>query len=164
MENFVVKPYINNNSETYTKKDRERFIIRYLLAQFYLHFLQNKEYTYTCIVSKSCILFSYFILSSQLEALKHSSIPFEKDTNLYIQQKNGVMKNNDLSKLQSKNNLISGLYTVNRIYKPQLESVLSKQYNTILNLDIFRSLIDKQSAFFLVQEIIHYLERKNTVP
>lgn len=163
LENFVVKPYINNNSETYTKKDRERFIIRYLLAQFYLHFLQNKEYTYTCIVSKSCILFSYFILSSQLEAFKHSSIPFEKDTkdtNLYIQQKNGVMKNNDLSKLQSKNNLISGLYTVNRIYKPQLESVLSKQYNTILNLDIFRSLIDKQSAFFLVQEIIHYLERK----
>ena len=41
-----------------------------------------------------------------------------------------------------------------------MEYTLSKQYSSFFNINLFRTLIEKQSAVFLVQEIIHYLERK----
>ena len=169
LENFVVKPRVNNID---TNLGRERFIIGYLLAQFYLNFLQNKGYTYISILSKSFILFSYFILSSQLKNTKNiKNIQTEKrlskDSFKNVNLPHSIpplssclIEDKHLSILYSKKSSKPVFCSLKKIYKPQLESVLSKEYNTILNLNLFRSLTDKQSAFFLVQEIIHYLERK----
>jgi len=41
-----------------------------------------------------------------------------------------------------------------------LESFLYNSENNFFNINFFRALTEKQSALFLVQEIIHYLERK----
>ena len=56
--------------------------------------------------------------------------------------------------------VLSGIYAGNQVYKSHLESFLSKKYATLFTLFFFRSLIAKQSALFLVEEIIYYLERK----
>ncbi len=57
-------------------------------------------------------------------------------------------------------NCLPPFYALKFFYKMQLEYNLSKSYNTSINLEFFRSLTEKQGAFFYVQEIIHYLERK----
>ena len=54
----------------------------------------------------------------------------------------------------------SGVYSSNLVYKSHLEFCLSKQYSSGFTVNLFRTLIEKQSAFFWVQEIIYYLERK----
>ena len=54
----------------------------------------------------------------------------------------------------------SGVYSSNLVYKSHLEFSLSKQYSSGFTVNLFRTLIEKQSAFFWVQEIIYYLERK----
>ena len=55
---------------------------------------------------------------------------------------------------------VKGVYSSNLVYKPHLEYTLSKQYSSFYSINLFRTLIEKQSAIFIVQEIIHYLQRK----
>ena len=112
---------------------RERFFVRYLLCIFYCKFLQNKKYTkYNTLYAINSLYNSVSIFQENTE---------KKKTNFH-------------------KNFPSGLYSGNQIYKSHLEFSLSKQYNTLFNLFFFRSLIAKQGANFLVQEIIYYLERK----
>ena len=54
----------------------------------------------------------------------------------------------------------SGVYNSNTVYKSHLEGSLSKHCSSLFTVHLFRTLIEKQSAFFWVQEIIYYLERK----
>lgn len=112
---------------------RERFFVRYGICFFYCKFLQNKKYT------------KYNKLYA-INSLYNSGDKFQENTE-------NIKRN--LHK-----HLPSGLYSVNQIYKSHLSFSLSKQYNTLFNLFFFRSLIAKQGANFLVQEIIYYLERK----
>lgn len=137
--NFIL--YTPKNSgfkkENGGKWVRERFFVRYLLCFFYCKFLQNKKYT------------KYNTLYA-INSLSNSGNSFQENTE----------KKKRRASTNFHKNLPSGLYSGNQIYKSHLEFSLSKQYNTLFNLFFFRSLIAKQGASFLVQEIIYYLERK----
>ena len=115
---------------TLQRRSRERFFVRYLLCFFYCKFLQNKRYT----------------LNNTLYGIN-------------------TLYNPALPKLipqggNSQRRVPSGLLTGTQAYKSHLESFLSERYKTFFTLFFFRSLIAKQGATLLVQEIIYYLERK----
>ena len=109
---------------------RERFFVRYLLSFFYCKFLQNKRYTLNNTLYG-------------INTLYNPALP-----------KTGSLFANPQKRMPS------GLYTGNRGYKSRLESLLSERYKTFFSIGFFRSLIAKQGATLLVQEIIYYLERK----
>ena len=246
LERFVTKKVSSplamlRHKDSVKNLNSERFFIRYLLAQLYSNYLQNKEYynaeSYTTLyrflvffqekkVKNGFFLKRYrrSLLTQNLEFVtkpvrdvkeskqKNSEIvPF---TNTYQNQKLSQFENSLLRKEVSsfspdirkdrfamsgflgdygdlgvhesgffqsaKNNLFkitksdvqtnksrknplygrSGVYSSNLVYKSHLEFSLSKQYFSLFNINLFRTLIEKQSASFLVQEIIYYLERK----
>ena len=80
-----------------------------------------------------------------------------KKNNLFDITRSGVKKKKNIPLY-----IRSGVYSSNLVYKSHLEFSLSKQYSSGFTVNLFRTLIEKQSAFFWVQEIIYYLERKIT--
>ena len=124
---------------------RERFFVRYLLCFFYCKFLQNKKYT------------KYNTLYA-INSLSNPGNSFQENTEK--KRKKIILAPGAKFSANFHKHFPSGLYPGNQIYKSHLEFSLSKQYNTLFNLFFFRSLIAKQGASFLVQEIIYYLERK----
>ena len=187
----------------------ERFFVRYLLAQLYGKFLQNKS-VYSQENLRTLYQFRMFFPEKNNIQKTISTINFKKpsihpkdrsllgkqDITKKVQIKESkVLKKSDLcipclyknkgkdnkeeecshnqpiTSLQkiitvlpsirgSKKRVLPGLYSSNRVYKSHLESFLSNQYNSFFNLHLFRTLIEKQGALFLVQEIVYYLERK----
>ena len=133
----------------------ERFFVRYLLAQLYGKFLQNKS-----VYSQENLRTLYqFCLFFQEKSVKQNSLKQVITNKDQQKPEKGITK---IHKGFVKGSKIvpSGLYSSNLIYKLHIESFLSKQHNTFFNLRFFRSLTEKQGAFFLLQEIIYYLERK----
>ena len=125
--------YTPKNKEIGGKWERERFFVRYHICFFYCKFLQNKKYT----------------LYNTLYAILSLSNPVKS-----------FQKNTETSLSFFHKNFPKNFYSGNQIYKSHLECSLSKQYHNLFNLFFFRSLIGKQGANLLVQEIIYYLERK----
>lgn len=153
----------------------ERFFVRYLLAHLYSKFLQNKS-----VCSKQSLqnLYQFIMFFQTKNNAQRKEHPIRGFESVCISQaKYGSPLREQRVEKESKGILtrnryrtpkneykgyevVPGLYSSNRVYKLHLESFLSKQYNTFFNLHFFRSGTEKQSAFFLVQEIIYYLERK----
>ena len=173
---FVIK---NNSINDYQQKSveksmvKERFFVRYLLAQFYCNILQNKE-KYS--IESYTILYRFLVFFQEknvennkyrnvIQNLTNRSEKYSNDVKKGLYNKRSIFQStkNDVSSLTKKNNFLhypKGVYSSNLVYKSHLEYTLSKQYSSFYNLNFFRTLIEKQSACFLVQEIIHYLEKK----
>lgn len=148
---------------------QERFFVRYLLAQLYSKFLQNKS---VCTKETLRNLYQFCLFFQQ--KIKHRGIQKEKKlqveektkSNNNVQKKSYLQRHNTnvykhFSSIQNREyKEYEGLNSLNLVYKSHLEKFLSKQYNSFFNLHFFRSLTEKQGAYFLVQEIIYYLERK----
>jgi len=202
---FLLQFVLNNRDcnksigkqDTHKKWVVERFFVRYLLAQLYGKFLQNKS-VYSQENLRTLYQFKIFFQEKKKKQkpiidyrdlkkgtqTKYPSLLGKQDISKKVQKEyspqKGITKVNTFSPskrgrreqltqrkdeelLKSKIlkiNLLPGLYSSNRVYKSHLESFLSKQYNSFFNLHLFRTLIEKQGALFLVQEIIYYLERK----
>ena len=141
----------------------KRFFVCYLLAQLYSKFLQNKS-VYTQETLRNLYQFYLFFQQKTVNQkekglhLQHLKERTKSSNNVQRKQKHNtnIYKDN----LLPKNKEYGPLNSLKVIYKSHLEGFLSKQYNTFFNLHFFRSLTEKQGAFFLVQEIIYYLERK----
>lgn len=199
---FVLKNSLFYYNKSVEKQDTEkwvveRFFVRYLLAQLYGKFLQNKSvssqenlrtlYQFKIFFQgkkkKQKPIREYRDSKKEIRAKYPSLLPKQDGTKKVQKEPNsqkGITKVNTFSPLKRerrekvtrqkdatllkskilKNRVLSGLYSSNRVYKSHLESFLSKQYNSFFNLHLFRTLIEKQGALFLVQEIIYYLERK----
>ena len=153
------------------KRVRERFFIRYLLAQLYSKFLQNKSVQGNDVTLYQWLIF--FQERNRLPVYRKSPLPFIPSL-LHTQNfvtKDGIEitggpKNQDNKKKIKEKKIVStllypiGYYPSNRVYKSYLEFFLCKQYHTFFNLHFFRSGTEKQGALFLVEDIIYYLERK----
>ncbi len=135
----------------------ERFFVRYLLAQFYCKFLQNKALYNQESVYTLYKFHMFFQENSRNSLTDKGDI---RDTSISAKQINKIKIPERIKTTKNNKHFPSGLYSSNRVYKYHLESFLSKQYQTFFNINFFRSLTEKQGAFFLVQEIIYYLERK----
>ena len=205
---FILQFVLNNRTcnksvakqDTDKKRVTERFFVRYLLAQLYSKFLQNKN-VYSQENLRTLYQFKFFFQEKKQRPIKgykgyieyrdskkgtqtkYPSLLGKQDITKKVQKEpspqKGLTKVNTFSFLKTErreqltqqkhdvspsllNSKIykSGLYSSNTVYKYHLESFLCKQYNSFFNLHLFRTLIEKQSALFLVQEIIYYLERK----
>ena len=199
---FLLQFVLNNRdyNKSVEKQDTdkwvvERFFVRYLLAQLYGKFLQNKS-VYSQENLRTLYQFRIFFQEKKKKQkltrdyrdskkgtqTKYPSLLGKQDISKKVQKEpspqKGITKVNTFSPLKRgkpftqqkddsllkskilKKRVLPGLYSSNRVYKSHLESFLSKQYNSFFNLHLFRTLIEKQGALFLVQEIIYYLERK----
>ena len=145
---------------------QERFFVRYLLAQLYSRFLQNKS---VCTKETLRNLYQFYLFFQQKRRIQKEKTLQEKHLEEKTKSNNNVQKKSYLQKHNTnvykhfssvQNKEYGGLNSLNLVYKSHLEKLLSKQYNNFFNLHFFRSLTEKQGAFFLVQEIIYYLERK----
>ena len=176
--------YKNENQNHYNVRDtydklrkdkewvRERFLVRYLLAQFYCKFLQNKLYN-TLSNQELYKLYMFFqkrdykkadldqkrnkrkgthTIPSFLQKTYHSQNPLPSFPSFPPLAPSKTTKNHK--------HFENVIHSSKSVYKSHLEFFLSKQYNTLFNVKFFRSYTEKQGAFFLVQEIIYYLERK----
>ena len=138
----------------------KRFFVCYLLAQLYSKFLQNKS-VYTQETLRNFYQFYLFFQQktvNQKEKGQHLKEKTKSSNNVQRKQKHNTNIYKDYP--LPKNKEYGPLNSLKVVYKSHLEGFLSKQYNTFFNLHFFRSLTEKQGAFFLVQEIIYYLERK----
>lgn len=182
-----VVPGAYKDAHAINKTKNSRFFVRYLLAQLYCTILQNKEWY---ALEGSSTLYKFLVLFKEqniennifLNKYRHFK---ENNENCILPPKTDAninstffpsRKNNNLlqslgtsgtsspfkQKMQKKHSFAvqKGVYSSNLVYKSHLEYTLSKQYSSFFNINLFRTLIEKQSALFLVQEIIHYLERK----
>ena len=167
MNTRVLQSTVNNILIDNTDHDlkveiiRERFFIGFLLAQFYCNILQNKENSYI----ESYTNLYRFRVFFQTEKVEDNTLLFKyrnfKDLyNHNIDEKNIFKNIKKNAEYRSIIKGVKGVYSSNLVYKPHLEYTLSKQYSSFYSLNLFRTLIEKQSAIFIVQEIIHYLERK----
>jgi ribosomal protein S3 len=199
---FLLQFVLNNRdyNKSVEKQDTdkwvvERFFVRYLLAQLYGKFLQNKS-VYSQENLRTLYQFRIFFQEKKKKQkpirdyrdskkgtqTKYPSLLGKQNISKKVQKEaspqKGITKVNTFSPLKRgkpftqqkddsllkskilKKRVLPGLYSSNRVYKSHLESFLSKQYNSFFNLHLFRTLIEKQGALFLVQEIIYYLERK----
>lgn len=202
---FLLQFVLNNRDcnksigkqDTHKKWVVERFFVRYLLAQLYGKFLQNKS-VYSQENLRTLYQLRIFFQEKKKKQkpiidkgdlkkgtrTKYPSLLGKQDITKKVEKEyspqKGITKVNTFSPLKTgrreqltqqkddtllkskilKTSLLPGLYSSNRVYKSHLESFLSKQYNSFFKLHLFRTLIEKQGALFLVQEIIYYLERK----
>ncbi|RYX99840.1 MAG: hypothetical protein EOO34_00380 [Cyanobacteriota bacterium] len=240
---------INVNSKFIKNLDSERFFVRYLLAQLYCNYLQNKEYitaeSYTTLyrfyiffkekkIEKGPLLKRYrnlkennqvlpFLDYNHNQKLRHfekgnvssaqnqridadytdkssicnqTSHTFQRSRRLQIEDLSvkdvrlqifdymrqiedlsvrdvsvepkgrvrgfRIVSDHDKKKhhFQTPQTSLYNCLGANLVYKSHLEFSLSKEYFSFYSVNLYRTLIEKQSASFLVQEIIYYLERK----
>ena len=134
----------------------KRFFVCYLLAQLYSKYLQNKS-VYTQETLRNLYQFYLFFQQKTVNQKEKGHLKERTKSSNNVQRK---QKHNTNIYKETKNKEYGPLNPLQIVYKSHLEGFLSKQYNTFFNLHFFRSLTEKQGAFFLVQEIIYYLERK----
>lgn len=219
----------NVNSKLIKNLESERFFVRYLLAQLYCNYLQNKEYitaeSYTTLyrfyiffkekrIEKGPFLKRYrnlkennpvlpFIDYNHNQKLRHiekgnvssaqnqridadytdkslTSLTFRRNVSssrlqipdlsvrdVSVDPKGRVrgfriVNDHDKKKhhFQTPQRSLYNSLGANLVYKSHLEFYISKEYLSFCTVNLYRTLIEKQSASFLVQEIIYYLERK----
>ena len=181
-----------NNRNNLKNLDSERLFVRYLLAQFYCNYLQNKE-KYN---AESVSTLYRFLVFFQEKNVEHGTFLKKYKKFLYRSDdthNSGITNITDITIIAKgdltgnvKNSIVenvkgyrkrdikggvsnakraplfyrSGVYSSKLLYKTYLEHSISKQYSSFFNINLFRTLIEKQSASFIVEEIVHYLERK----
>ena len=145
----------------------ERFFIRHLLSHLYSRFLQNRSVSNKPSLQKlyQFCFFLFFKLNT------NSTYPLVQTKNTkrdkqyrypvpYQAKRNRDSVPSNVSQKGVNENKKNPLYCSSKIYKSHLQCYLSQQYNTFFNIRFLRTLTEKQGAFFLLQEIIYYLERK----
>jgi ribosomal protein S3 len=89
---------------------------------------------------------------------KHLSA-FKKMTDFFFSNKNMFGNNKMVASLYGNKKQLSNI-SCKKPYKEHLQVVLSNQLQRSINLQFFRAFNDLQSALFLAQEIVYYLERR----
>ena len=186
--NFVINSKQNTKNikqrNIINKLATKRFFIRYLLSTFYSRFLQNKSIDYRSTLQKFIQFYLFLFFKKNTNNVEQAKkerkgvldIPYRaKEGNSSLPQIGGYGQNvrirkgkesvfsnfsqKNVSKKGSKE-MVNKVYCSNKIYKSHLQCFLSQQYNTFFNIRFLRTLTEKQGAFFLLQEIVYYLERK----
>ena len=117
-----------------------------------------KESVKSLVLSSICNKESVRCLNGGFFKKNQSTFQAKKNHPLYITESDVKAKKSSF--FDGRSCFAPGVYSSNLVYKSHLEFSLSKQYSSFFNINLFRTLIEKQSASFLVQEIIYYLERK----
>ena len=149
----------NEKRDIHEKWAVERFFVRYLYAQFYCKFLQNKirDNQEDAHTFSSLYMFLIFLKRYEKNPTKVTDFTAKGRSVSFPLQKT---KRVSFKRTINHKHFLSGLYSSKPSFKSHLESFLYNSVNTFFNINFFRALTEKQSALFLVQEIIHYLERK----
>ncbi len=149
----------NEKRDIHEKWAVERFFVRYLYALFYCKFLQNKirDNQEDAHTFSSLYMFLIFLKRYEKNSTKVTDLTAKKGSVSFPSQKT---KRVSFKRTRNHKHFLSGLYSSKPSFKSHLESFLYNSENNFFNINFFRALTEKQSALFLVQEIIHYLERK----
>ncbi len=159
---FVVNSRNYNKFEKrdiYEKWAMERFFVRYLYAQFYCKFLENKnrDNQEDAHTFSSLYMFLIFLKRYEKNPTKVTDFTAKGRSVSFPSQKT---KRVSFKRTTNHKRFQSGLYSSKPSFKSHMESFLYNSEKSFFNINFFRALTEKQSALFLVQEIIHYLERK----